>query len=141
MIAVMPVTRTSDKTRAFLIDDLARRSGVARMIAQREIRVRRCLTHNVSVPARLTHGAHAQSYGLRFPRAPFQFSKCAAGEPAKFSRRGVEFLGMIGAARLECAKPATETGELIRRQLGNSFGDFFDLHVAQYSTAGTRVAA
>jgi hypothetical protein len=24
---------------------------------------------------------------------------------------------------------------LIRRQLGNSFGDFFDFHVAQYSTA------
>jgi hypothetical protein len=27
---------------------------------------------------------------------------------------------------------------LIRRQLGNSFGDFFDFHVAQYSTAGLR---
>jgi len=24
---------------------------------------------------------------------------------------------------------------LIRLQLGNSFGDFFDFHVAQYSTA------
>jgi hypothetical protein len=24
---------------------------------------------------------------------------------------------------------------LIRRQLGNSFGDFFDFHVAQYSNA------
>jgi hypothetical protein len=26
---------------------------------------------------------------------------------------------------------------LIRRQLGNSFGDFFNFHVAQYSTAET----
>ena len=42
---------------------------------------------------------------------------------------------MIGAARLECSEPATEAGELIRRQLGNSFGDFFDFHVVQYSTA------
>jgi hypothetical protein len=25
---------------------------------------------------------------------------------------------------------------LIRRQLGDSFGDLFDLHAAQYSTAG-----
>jgi len=32
--------------------------------------------------------------------------------------------------------PSGEAGELIRRQLGNSFGDFFDFHVAQYSTAG-----
>jgi len=42
---------------------------------------------------------------------------------------------VIGAARLECGKPAAEAGQLIRRQLGNSFGDFFDFHVAQYSTA------
>ena len=44
---------------------------------------------------------------------------------------------MIGMARLECGEPAAEAGELIRRQLGNSFGDFFNLHVAQYSTAET----
>jgi hypothetical protein len=37
---------------------------------------------------------------------------------------------VIGAARLECGEPQTETGELIRRQLDNGFGDFFDLHVA-----------
>jgi hypothetical protein len=42
---------------------------------------------------------------------------------------------VIGAARLECGEPPAEAGELIRRQLGNSFGDFFDFHVAQYSTA------
>jgi hypothetical protein len=42
---------------------------------------------------------------------------------------------VIGAARLECSEPAAEAGELIRRQLGNSFGDFFDFHVVQYSTA------
>jgi tetratricopeptide (TPR) repeat protein len=35
--------------------------------------------------------------------------------------------GMVGAARLEYGEPAAESGELIRRQLGNSFGDFFDL--------------
>jgi hypothetical protein len=37
--------------------------------------------------------------------------------------------------RLECGEPAAETGELVRRQLGNGFGDFFDFHVAQYGTA------
>jgi len=42
---------------------------------------------------------------------------------------------VIGVARLECGEPTAEAGELIRRQLGNSFGDFFDFHVAQYSTA------
>jgi len=42
---------------------------------------------------------------------------------------------VIGAARVECGKPAAEAGELIGRQLANSFGDFFDFHVAQYSTA------
>ena len=71
----------------------------------------------------------------RFLRAPFQFSKRAAGEATKFSRRRVELLGVIGAARVECGKPAAEAGELIGRQLGNRLGDFFDLHVAQYSTA------
>jgi hypothetical protein len=29
---------------------------------------------------------------------------------------------------------------LIGRQLGNSFGDFFDFHVAQYSTAEARLS-
>ena len=75
--------------------------------------------------------------GLRFPGAPFQFCKCATGEPAEFGRRGGEFFGVIGAARLECGEPAAEAGEFIRRQLGNSFGDFFDFHAAQYITAET----
>ena len=70
-----------------------------------------------------------------FLRALFQFSKRAAGEATKFGRSGVELLGVVGAARLECGEPAAESGELIRRQLGNSFGDFFDFHAAQYSTA------
>src|SRR5262245_17008263 len=70
----------------------------------------------------------------RFLRALFQFSKRAAGEATEFSRSRVELLSVIGAARLECSKPAAEAGELIRRQLGNCFGDFFDFHVAQYST-------
>ena len=77
---------------------------------------------------------HLWNYS-RFLRAPFQFSKRAAGEAAEFSRSRVELLSVIGAARLECGEPAAEAGELIRRQLGNSFGDFFDFHVAQYSTA------
>ena len=37
--------------------------------------------------------------------------------------------------RLEFGEPAGETGELVRRQLGNGFGDFFDFHGAQYGTA------
>ena len=42
---------------------------------------------------------------------------------------------MVGAACLECDEPAAEPGELIGRQLGDNFGDFFDFHVAQCSTA------
>ena len=72
----------------------------------------------------------------RFLRALFQFSKRAAGEATKFGRSGVELLGMVGAARLECGEPAAESGELIRRQLGDNFGDFFDFHGAHYSTGG-----
>jgi hypothetical protein len=71
----------------------------------------------------------------RFLHSLFQFSKRAAGEATKFSCGGVEFLGVVGAARVECGEPAAESSELIRRQLGNSFGDFFDFHGAQYSTA------
>src|SRR5215469_16951320 len=71
-------------------------------------------------------------------RALFQFSKRAAGEATKFGRSGVKLLGVVGAARLECDEPAAESGELIRRQLGNSFGDFFDFHGAPtLSTAWT----
>ncbi len=69
--------------------------------------------------------------------ALFQFSKRAAGETAKFGRSGVELLGVVGAARLECGEPAAEAGELIRRQFGDGFDDFFDFHAAQYSTAET----
>jgi hypothetical protein len=69
-----------------------------------------------------------------FLRAPFQFSKRAAGEATKFGRSGVKLLGVVGAARLECGEPAAESGELIRRQLGNSFGDFFDFHGAQLTS-------
>jgi hypothetical protein len=78
-------------------------------------------------------GGEGRCSGLlsRFLRAPFQFSKRAAGEATKFGRSGVEFLGVIRAACVECGEPAAESGELIRRQLGNSFGDFFDFHRAQ----------
>jgi hypothetical protein len=75
-----------------------------------------------------------------FLRALFQYSKRPTGEAAKFVRSGVELLGVVGAARLECDEPAAEAGELIRWQLGNSFGDFFDFHVAQYSTAGASLS-
>ena len=74
----------------------------------------------------------------RFLRALFQFSKSAAGEAAKFGRSGVELLGVVGAARLECEEPAAEAGELIRRQLGNSFGDFFDFQVTSIAPPGLR---
>ena len=77
------------------------------------------------------------AHGLsRFLRALFPFSKRAAGEATKFGRSGVEFLGVVGVACLECDEPAAEAGELIRRQLGDNFGDFFDFHMAQYSTDG-----
>src|SRR5262249_50706587 len=56
----------------------------------------------------------------RFLRSLFQFSKRAPGEATKFGRSGVKLLGVVGAARLECSEPAAESGELIRRQLGNS---------------------
>jgi hypothetical protein len=51
--------------------------------------------------------------------ALFQFGKRTASQAAKFGRSGVEFVGVVGA-----------------RRLGDSFGDFFNFHVAQYSTAG-----
>src|SRR5919108_5991147 len=73
-----------------------------------------------------THGSFA-----RF----FNSANAAAGEASEFSRSGVGLLGVLGAVCLECDEPAAEAGELIRRQLGNSFGDLFDFHVAQYSTA------
>jgi hypothetical protein len=44
---------------------------------------------------------------------------------------------VINAARLECGKPAAEAGELIRRQLGNSFGDFFTF-MWRYSYDGVK---
>src|SRR5262249_9201705 len=72
---------------------------------------------------------------LTIPSRAFQFGDRAAREAAEFGRSRVQFLSVIGAARLECGEPAAEAGELIRRELGNSFGDFFDLHGAQYSTA------
>ena len=71
----------------------------------------------------------------RFLRALFQFSKRAASEATKFGRSGVKLLGVVGAARLECGEPAAESGELIRRQLGNSFGDFFNFHGAQLTSS------
>jgi len=41
---------------------------------------------------------------------------------------------VIGVARLKCGEPAAEAGELIWRQLGHSFRDFFNFHVGHYST-------
>jgi len=43
---------------------------------------------------------------------------------------------VVGAARLEGGEPAAEAGELIWRQLGNSFGDLFDFHAPQYNPGG-----
>ena len=73
---------------------------------------------------------------LRFLRAFFQLGKRATGYATKLGRSGVELVGVVGAAGFECGEPTTEPDELIWRQLGDSFGDFFNFHVAQYSTAG-----
>ena len=48
---------------------------------------------------------------------------------------------MIGVARLECGEPAAKAGKLVRWQLGNRFGDFFNFNAAQYSTAETWLSA
>jgi hypothetical protein len=44
---------------------------------------------------------------------------------------------VVSTPRLERSEPAAEASELIRRQLGNSFGDLFDFHVTQYSGQAT----
>jgi len=76
---------------------------------------------------------------LTVPSRAFSISERAAGEAAKFRRSGVKLLGVVSAAGLECGEPPAEAGELIRRQLGNSLGDFFDFfHVAQYSTHASK---
>ena len=64
----------------------------------------------------------------------FSIQQSAASEAAKFGGGGVEFLGVVGAARHECGEPAAEAGELIRRQLDDCLGDLFDFHAAQYNT-------
>jgi hypothetical protein len=86
---------------------------------------------------RLAKPQEVSALGSGFIYAFFQLCKRAAGQSAKFSRGGVEFRRMVGAACLERDEPAAEAGELIRRQLGHSFGDFFHCHVTQYSTAGS----
>jgi hypothetical protein len=84
---------------------------------------------------RLAKPQEVSALGSGFIYAVFHLRKRAASQSAKFSRGGVEFRRVVGAARLERGEPAAEAGELIRRQLGNSFGDFFYFHVPQYSTA------
>jgi hypothetical protein len=71
----------------------------------------------------------------RFFRALFQFRECAAGEAAKSGRSGVELFSVVGATSLECGEPVSEAGKLIRLQLGDGFGYFFDFHAKQHSTA------
>ena len=73
-----------------------------------------------------------------FLRAPFEFSERATGEAAEFGRGGVELLRLIGSARLKCGEPAAEARELIRRQLGDGLGDFFDFHGTQYSPCSSQ---
>jgi len=72
--------------------------------------------------------------GLAVLRAPSQFGKRAPSETTELRRRGVELLGLIAAARLERGEPAAKAREFIRRQLADSFGDFFDFHMAEHST-------
>jgi hypothetical protein len=66
---------------------------------------------------RVTHSSFA-----RF----FNSANARRHDAAKFGCGGVKLLGVIGATRLECGEPAAEAGELVRRQLGDSFGDLFD---------------
>jgi hypothetical protein len=68
-------------------------------------------------------GTLGRDWYSRFLRAPFQFSKRAAGEATEFSRSRVELLSVIGAARLECGKPARD-GEWASAvgELANKFG-------------------
>jgi hypothetical protein len=72
--------------------------------------------------------------GDTYAPATLSVPSCA-GEATKSVRSGVKLLGVVGAARLECGEPAAESGELIRRQLGNSFGDFFNFHGAQLTSS------
>jgi hypothetical protein len=44
----------------------------------------------------------------------------------------------VSAACLECREPAAEAGELIRRQLGDGFSDFFDFHAGSIAPPGAR---
>jgi hypothetical protein len=74
------------------------------------------------------------SLGLAVLCATSQFSERAPGETAELGCRGVELLGMIAAARLERGEPAAKARHFIRRQLCDSFGDFFDFHMAEHST-------
>ena len=75
-----------------------------------------------------------------FPQGSFaRFFNSAIARPARrpsLVAVEFEFFGVVVATRLECGKPAAETGELIRRQLGDSFGDLFNFHAAQYSRIG-----
>jgi hypothetical protein len=66
----------------------------------------------------------------RHLRALFEFSERLAGKAAKLGRSGVEFFGVIGAARLPCGEPATKARESIWRQIDDGFGDFFNFHMA-----------
>src|SRR5215468_1267515 len=70
-----------------------------------------------------------------------QLGKRAAGEAAELGCRGVELLGMIGAAGLESGEPAVEAREFIRRQFCNSFSDFLDSHAPESSTFWPQRAA
>ena len=93
----------------------------------------RCLDSSTS-SAR--HERFDPAGGLRLLRALFEFGKCAAGKSAKFGCGGVEFIGVVGAARLPRGEPASKARELIWRQLDDGFGDFFNFHVAQYIPIG-----
>jgi hypothetical protein len=74
------------------------------------------------------------SLGLAILCAPSQFSERTPGETAQLGCRGVEFLGMIAATRLERGEPAAEAREFIRRQFCDGFGDFFDFHMTEHNT-------
>jgi hypothetical protein len=66
---------------------------------------------------------------LRFFGAFLKFGKRTASYAPEFRCGGAEFLGVVCAACRERDEPSTKAGKLIRRQLDDSFGDFFDFHV------------
>src|SRR5262249_33262823 len=107
------------------------------LIANPRVRRRKCSVFGLLNPVEnKLLAASTMTVLLTVPSRAFSIQQTRGRRSDQVCRSGVEFLGVVGVACLECDEPAAEAGELIGRQLGDNFGDFFDFHVAQYSTAG-----